>query len=176
MSSFSGTTNGQADAGLQLAPVGNDGPDHALLSKTFSNTLANLQGFFDQCEENFNTRYALWSGQSADGKKHAREGAKIDPTPWDGASDLQVFLTDEAIIKKVAMLSMAFRRAGISATPVEGNEGMQHPCERLGQCRRAVSQAGRFCNRGTLWFGHYVHHPILAFQCCRLPHKPPVEP
>lgn len=122
MSSFSGTTNGQADAGLQLAPVGNDGPDHALLSKTFSNTLANLQGFFDQCEENFNTRYALWSGQSADGKKHAREGAKIDPTPWDGASDLQVFLTDEAIIKKVAMLSMAFRRAGISATPVEGND------------------------------------------------------
>ena len=122
MSSFAGSTNGQADAGLQLAPVGSDGPDHALLTKTFSTTLANLQGFFDQCDENFNTRYALWSGQSADGKKHAREGAKIDPTPWDGASDLQVFLTDEAIIKKVAMLSMAFRRAGISATPVEGND------------------------------------------------------
>jgi len=122
MSSFSGTTNGQTDAGLQLAPVGNDGPDHALLSKTFSNTLANLQGFFDQCEENFNTRYALWSGQSADGKKHSREGSKIDPTPWDGASDLQVFLTAEAILKTVAMLSMAFRRAGISATPVEGSD------------------------------------------------------
>lgn len=125
MSSFSGTTlaNGQnSDAGLQLAPEGNDGPDHALLSKTFNTTISNLQGFTDQCQENYNTRYALWSGQSADGKKHAREGSKIDPTPWDGASDLQVFLTDEAIISKVAMLSMAFRRAGISATPVEGND------------------------------------------------------
>jgi len=125
MSSFAGTTqvNGQnSDAGLQLAPAGNDGPDHALLSRTFNTTIANLQGFCDQAQENYNTRYALWSGQSADGKKHAREGAKIDPTPWDGASDLQVFLTDEAIISKVAMLSMAFRRAGISATPVEGND------------------------------------------------------
>ena len=125
MSSFSGTTqvNGQnSDAGLQLAPAGNDGPDHALLSRTFNTTIANLQGFCDQAQENYNTRYALWSGQSADGRKHAREGAKIDPTPWDGASDLQVFLTDEAIISKVAMLSMAFRRAGISATPVEGND------------------------------------------------------
>jgi len=125
MSSFSGTTlnNGQnSDAGLQLAPVGNDGPDHALLTKTFETTVANLQGFTDQCQENYNTRYALWSGQSADGKKHAREGSKIDPTPWDGASDLQVFLTDEAIISKVAMLWIAFLRAGITATPVEGND------------------------------------------------------
>ncbi len=123
MSSYAGSTqNANSDAGLQLAPVGNDGPDHALLSRTFNTTIANLQGFTDQCQENYNTRYALWSGQSADGKKHAREGAKIDPTPWDGASDLQVFLTDEAIISKVAMLSMAFRRAGISATPVEGND------------------------------------------------------
>lgn len=123
MSSYTGSVqDANSDAGLQLAPVGNDGPDHALLSKTFNTCIANLQGFTDQCQENYNTRYALWSGQSADGKKHAREGAKIDPTPWDGASDLQVFLTDEAIISKVAMLSMAFRRAGISATPVEGND------------------------------------------------------
>jgi len=125
MSSFAGTTqvNGQnSDAGLQLAPEGNDGPDHALLSRTLNTTIANLQGFTDQCTENYNTRYALWSGQSADGKKHAREGQKIDPTPWDGASDLQVFLTDEAIISKVAMLWIAFLRAGITATPVEGND------------------------------------------------------
>lgn len=125
MSSFAGTTqvNGQNfDAGLQLAPEGNDGPDHALLSRTFNTTIANLQGFTDQCTENYNTRYALWSGQSADGKKHAREGSKIDPTPWDGASDLQVFLTDEAIISKVAMLWIAFLRAGITATPIEGND------------------------------------------------------
>ena len=123
MSSFSGTVQeANSDAGLQLAPEGNKGPDHALLSRTFNTTVANLQGFTDQCRENYNTRYALWSGQSADGKKHAREGQKIDPTPWDGASDLQVFLTDEAIISKVAMLWIAFQRAGITATPIEGND------------------------------------------------------
>lgn len=125
MSSFAGTNlvNGQSsDPGLQLAPVGSDGPDHSVLTKSYQDCLANLQGFFDQCQENYATQFALWTGQTADGRKHQREGAKVDPTPWDGASDLQVFLVDEAIIAKIAMLSMGFRRASVSAMPVEGND------------------------------------------------------
>jgi len=125
VSSFSGTNlaNGQSsDPALQLAPVGNDGPDFSLLKKSFDDTMTNLQGFFDQCTENYNTRYALWSGQSSDGTKHQREGSKTTPTPWEGASDLQVFLTDEAINSKVAMKCLAFRKANIVAVPVEGND------------------------------------------------------
>ncbi len=121
-SQTSGDTAQGSDVGLQLAPAENDLPDFSLLKKAFEDTVSNLQSFTNQCDENFNVRYAIWPGQSADGRKHAREGAKIDPTPWDGASDLQVFLTDEAINSKVAMNCMAFRRANISAMPVEGND------------------------------------------------------
>lgn len=124
MSSYSGSaTNGSTtDVGLQLAPVGNDAPDHALLTKGFAECLSGLQSFFDQCEENRNTRFAEWVGRSLDGRKHKREGAKTDPTPWDGASDLQVFLVDEAIIAKTAMLCVAFQKANIVAVPIEGND------------------------------------------------------
>lgn len=123
MSSFTGTTeSGQShDPGLQLAPVGEEPPDHALLTKAFEECQAGLQTVFDQCYANYTTRFALWSGQSSDGKKHAREGSKIDPTPWDGASDLQVFLADDAINSKVAMKCLAFRKASVVAVPVNGS-------------------------------------------------------
>lgn len=124
MSSYVGTNIDQSptDPGLQLAPIGEVGPDFSSLKKDFELCTSNLQPYVDQCRENYDTRFALWDGQSADGRKHAREGAKIDPTPWDGASDLRVFLTDEAINAKVAMLCMAFRKAQLVAVPVEGND------------------------------------------------------
>lgn len=124
MSSYDGTNVDQAptDPGLQLAPIGESGPDYPSLKRDFELCTSNLQPYVDQCRENYDTRFALWDGQSADGRKHAREGAKIDPTPWDGASDLRVFLTDEAVNAKVAMLCMAFRKAQLVAIPVEGND------------------------------------------------------
>ena len=124
MSSFGGTNLGGAstDPDLQEAPEGEQGPDFGTLKKSFEDCVSNIQPYVEQCQDNFNTRYALWNNQSADGRKHAREGAKTDPTPWDGASDLRVFLVDEAINSKVAMLCMAFSKAAITAVPVEGND------------------------------------------------------
>ena len=124
MSSYTGTNvdDTPTDPGLQLAPKGEAGPDYPSLKRDFELCVSNLQPYVDQCRENYDTRFALWDGQSADGRKHAREGAKIDPTPWDGASDLRVFLTDEAVNAKVAMLGMAFRKAQLVAVPVEGND------------------------------------------------------
>lgn len=124
VSSYTGTNVDETptDPGLQLAPKGEAGPDYASLKRDFEFCISNLQPYVDQCRENYDTRFALWDGQSADGRKHAREGAKIDPTPWDGASDLRVFLTDEAVNAKVAMLAMAFRKAQLVAVPVEGND------------------------------------------------------
>lgn len=124
MSSYDGTNTdvSPTDTGLQKAPKGESGPNYASLKRDFDLCTSNLQPYVDQCRENYDTRFALWDGQSADGRKHAREGAKIDPTPWDGASDLRVFLTDEAINAKVAMLCMAFRKAQLVAVPVEGND------------------------------------------------------
>jgi hypothetical protein len=124
VSSYTGTSVDATptDPGLQLAPKGEAGPDYPSLKRDFELCVSNLQPYVDQCRENYDTRFALWDGQSADGRKHAREGAKIDPTPWDGASDLRVFLTDEAVNAKVAMLAMAFRKAQLVAVPVEGND------------------------------------------------------
>ena len=110
------------DIGLQLAPVGSDGPDFNALKYAFEDAVRNNQPYIDQCRLNYETRYAIWNGQSADGKKHYREGSRVSPTPWDGASDLRVFLVDNIINKKVAMQCMAVKRANLSAVPVEGND------------------------------------------------------
>ena len=87
------------DIGLQLAPVGSDGPDFNALKYAFEDAVRNNQPYIDQCRLNYETRYAIWNGQSADGKKHYREGSRVSPTPWDGASDLRVFLVDNIINK-----------------------------------------------------------------------------
>lgn len=123
MSTYSGnTTDASKDASLQLAPVGEKGPDINALTYAFNKCVSDNSPFIDQCRQNFETRYAIWPGQSADGKKHAREGAKIDPTPWDGASDLRVYLTDNVCLKKIAMMCMAVRKANLVAVPIEGND------------------------------------------------------
>jgi hypothetical protein len=122
VSSITGSPTDTTDATLQLAPAGEDGPDFGELQKAFQSCISNNEPFVEQCRQNYQTRYALWDGQSADGKKHSRGGSKIDPTPWDGASDLRVFLTDDAINAKVAMECMAFRAAQVVATPIEGSD------------------------------------------------------
>tara|TARA_R110000868_G_scaffold7251_4_gene39675 strand:+ start:1170 stop:3347 length:2178 start_codon:yes stop_codon:yes gene_type:complete len=123
VSSFTGSgVDTSNDNSLQLAPVGEDGPDFNALKSGFQKCVTDTQPFADQCRLNYETRFAIWPGQSADGKKHSREGSKIDPTPWDGASDLRVYLVDNVINKKVAMQCMAVRKANLVAVPIEGND------------------------------------------------------
>lgn len=125
VSSFDGSPTGTVatDPGLQEAPRGEEWPEHGVLKKGFEDCIAGLQPYCDQTRINFETRYALWPNQSSDGKKHARAGdGQPEPVPWDGASDLRVFLTDEAINSKVAMLCTSFDKANIVANPVEGND------------------------------------------------------
>jgi hypothetical protein len=112
----------RADPDLQLAPTGSSGPDFGTLKKAFECCVADTQSFADQTYLNYQARFALWNNQSSDGKKHAREGSKIDPTPWDGASDLRVYEIDGAINRKVALLMMAFKKANVVASPTEGND------------------------------------------------------
>jgi hypothetical protein len=125
LSSSAATLSDQdlANPALQIAPAEDSLPDFTALKKGFDACISDSQAYIDQCAQNYETRFALWAGQSADGKKHGRgEGGKTDPTPWDGASDLRVYLVDEAINSKVAMLCMAFRKANLVATPIEGND------------------------------------------------------
>lgn len=66
-------------------------------------------------------RYAKWSGQTDDGKKHANDPTE-DPFPWDGASDTRVRLADAIINENVDVLSTSFWRGVLRATPVEAND------------------------------------------------------
>jgi len=122
LSSYS-SDDSVSGTGLQLAPVGEDGPSFSSLKDSFQRCVADLQPYVAQTAQNYSTRYALWGGQSADGKKHARGlNGVSEPTPWDGASDLRVYLADNLINKKVAMKCMAVKRANLVAVPIEGND------------------------------------------------------
>lgn len=110
----------RTDYTYQLAPKEGDGPNLGALRLAFENTVRDCSAFVSQCRLNFETRYAIWNGQSADGKKHAREGAELDPTPWEGASDMKQYISDQIINEKVATQCMAFKRSNIEAVPVEG--------------------------------------------------------
>jgi len=109
--------------GNQLAPLGEDGPSFTHLKDSFQRCATDLSPYIAQTAQNYSTRYALWGGQSADGKKHARGVNGVsEPTPWDGASDLRVYLADNLINDKVAMILEAVNKASLVAQPVEGND------------------------------------------------------
>lgn len=122
MSSFTGGGTTENAATLQLAPRDGATPDFGDLKGDFERVITDSQAYQQQCYLNFQTRFSIWDGQSYDGRKHAREGAKVDPTPWDGASDLRTYLVDEAVNSKIALYLTSFRKANIVAIPVEGND------------------------------------------------------
>lgn len=96
--------------------------DWGMLKAGFETTVRDTNLFVTQSRKNHDTRMALWPGQTQDGKKHQRDGEKADPTPWDGASDLRVFLTDEVINTKVDRAVTAATRANLTAVPTNGYE------------------------------------------------------
>ena len=109
------------DPGMQLAPA--DGDVDLLTLKTgFETTVRDCFSFVSQCRQNYETRFAIWNGQSSDNKKHSREGDNPEPTPWDGASDMRVYEVDHAINYKVALYSMARRKANLMAVPVNAEK------------------------------------------------------
>ena len=112
--------NPRTDYTMMVAPKEGDGPNLPALRLAFENTVRDCSAFVSQCRLNFETRYAIWNGQAADGKKHAREGADLDPTPWDGASDMKNYIADQIVNEKVAMQCMSFKRANLEAVPIQG--------------------------------------------------------
>lgn len=123
MSSYTAGNTVLPNESLQLAPVGDSGPDFDQLKISFQKTVADCQPYVAQCGVNYSSRFAIWGGQSADGKKHARgPQGQIEPVPWDGASDLRDYTIDNLINKKVALKCLALENANLVAVPVEGND------------------------------------------------------
>jgi hypothetical protein len=108
--------------GQQVMPDDGVAPDFGRVKSDFENAVADSSEIVGQMRQNYETRFAIWPGQSSDGKKRSREGSRTKPTPWDGASDLRTYLVDEVINAKVAMKCTAFRRSNLVAVPIEGTD------------------------------------------------------
>src|SRR5687767_9737935 len=73
--------------------------------------------YLDQYRHDFETRFALWAGQSRDGRRwqeNADTSQKVKP--WDGASDVRAFEADEIINERVVMMMAAFWRSEFRTT------------------------------------------------------------
>jgi hypothetical protein len=73
-------------------------------------------GSWNRWQTNEEVRYALWAGQTCDGKKHDQEisaatGGREKAFPFDGASDTRIFMADEVINEIGDVLYAAFWRA-----------------------------------------------------------------
>ena len=97
-------------------------PDIAYLAEAYKRMQSDLGEWLDRRQRDYDTRHCLWSGKSDDFKKHASINQTGEVFPWEGASDQEVRLVDDAISCRVAMSMNAIRRAHIVATPVESND------------------------------------------------------
>lgn len=70
-------------------------------------------------------RYARWSGQTDDGKKHSWARPEGDPAfPFEGASDVRCRLVDRLIRDQKAMLMTAFNSSTLKVGGTEINDTM----------------------------------------------------
>lgn len=69
------------------------------------------------------TRLARWDSQTDDGKKHDSNLPEGQPAfPWDGASDVRCYQSDEVINESVATKLTAFWRADVRVEGVEAGD------------------------------------------------------
>lgn len=74
---------------------------------------------------NQDTRYAVWPGQSPDGRKWVPKEAGAAIFPWRGAADSRVMLADEQIRTDTAILMSIFWRMRTIVNATEANDAKQ---------------------------------------------------
>lgn len=99
------------------ARVFSEKPDVDELRNDYNRVRDELGWWLTRSEENRNVRYNLWPDKSDDGRKHGPQA-----WPWDNASDLEVFHTDNLISSSVAMLKSSLKKANLIASPVESGD------------------------------------------------------
>lgn len=93
----------------------------ATLAKEFSTAATGGDMWWNRTQQNWQSRYTWWPGQSQDGRKwQANYGQPV--FPWDGASDVRYPLVDTYILEDSAMLVTGLFQSRLSALPTEGND------------------------------------------------------
>ena len=82
---------------------------------------SDVGGYLTKKQRNYETRHALWSGQTPDGRKHSVSVGK-QVFPWEGASDARVRLADQIVNENCALLTNAFFRSKLQVQPVESSD------------------------------------------------------
>lgn len=82
---------------------------------------ADVAGYLEKKQRNYEVRMALWAGQSEDGRKRQASMGRA-PFPWEGASDCRLRLADALVNETCALLVNAFFRAKVQMQPVESGD------------------------------------------------------
>ena len=94
-----------------------DAPSIETLRNAYSETVIDLEGYFDLCRNSYDDRRNEWAGKSRDHRKHGS-----DAFPWEGASDMECHLIDERITRLVSLFIASLNRANVRAFPVESGD------------------------------------------------------
>lgn len=94
-----------------------DSPDVDTLRYAYSQTVNELEPYFDLCRTSYDERRNFWDGKSRDHRKHG-----ADAFPWEGASDVESHVIDERITRLVSLFVSSLNRANIKAFPVESKD------------------------------------------------------
>ena len=92
-------------------------PDINVLKSAYDQTTNELEGYFDNCRNNYDDRRNFWPGKSRDLRKHG-----ADAFPWEGASDMEAHTIDERITRLVSLFIASLNRANVRAYPVESSD------------------------------------------------------
>jgi hypothetical protein len=100
-----------------------DVPQLAELRAELSRCHTDSSPYLEQYRRDFETRFCLWQGQSADGRRwQSHYGKQTKVRPWDGASDVRTFTADDIINEQVETMLSAFARATIQVTALRATE------------------------------------------------------
>ena len=91
--------------------------------------MANLGDYHSRLQANHETRFAIWSGQSNDGRKWAKHYGR-PVFPWDGASDYRARVAEEYLLENVARMKAAYFRGNFQAAA--------HGIDRMGLSQNAT--------------------------------------
>jgi hypothetical protein len=92
-------------------------PSVETLRKAYSETVIDLEGYFDLCRNSYDDRRNDWAGKSRDHRKHG-----ADAFPWEGAADMEAHTIDERITRLVSLFMSALNRSNVRAFPVEAGD------------------------------------------------------
>jgi hypothetical protein len=135
-------------------------PDVAELISSFKATVGDLGNWISQQRTNYRVRHCIWSSQSDDGKKH---GNSDDPAfPWEGASDLRVFLVDQLITADSALLLTSLRKSSLAAVPVEAGDMARSKLVSAFMRWLIFSQMDEFADEAELLANYYLEKGIGA--------------